>query len=65
MKVLLGLATLFGLVVVTPIWYYLMYKILQGVNASDLMWFLYWVYVPVAFVVAGMQAIIKYDKDSQ
>ena len=33
-----------------PIWYYLLYKILQAVNASELMWFLYWIYLPVTIV---------------
>ena len=37
-----------------PIWYWLLYQILARVNASELMWFLYWVYVPVAFLAGGL-----------
>jgi len=33
-----------------PIWLYLLYKILVLVNATELMWFLYWIYFPVAFL---------------
>lgn len=31
------------------IWFFLLYKILLAVNASELMWFLYAVYLPVVF----------------
>lgn len=37
--------------VTIPIWLYLFYQILKLVNASELMWFLFWVYVPCTFVV--------------
>ena len=29
-----------------PIWYYLLYKILTLVESTELMWFLFWVYIP-------------------
>lgn len=31
----------------------LLYKILEAVNASELMWFMYWIYLPVS-VLAGI-----------
>lgn len=43
-----------------PIWLYLLYQILESVNANELMWFLYWVYVPVTLIVS---ALIKYHED--
>lgn len=46
-----AIPTLIGLLVITPIWYYLVYQILDRVNASELMWFLFWVYVPAGFFV--------------
>lgn len=48
LKIINGLLALF---IVMPIWYYLLYKVLQGVNATDVMWLLYWVYVPVGLFV--------------
>lgn len=39
-----------SLVVVMPIWYWLMYQILERVQASELMWFLYWIYVPAGLL---------------
>jgi hypothetical protein len=35
---------------VLPLWYCLLYGILQRVGASDLMWVLYWVYLPIGMV---------------
>jgi len=34
-----------------PIWYYLLYQLLKRVGASDLMWFLYWAYLPVSLLI--------------
>lgn len=47
---------LIGLLITIPIWFYLLYKILVMVGASDLMWFLYWVYMPFTLVA---QVLIK------
>ena len=48
-KILAGALAIF---VVLPIWLYLLYYILSAVQASQLAWFLYWVYVPVALFVS-------------
>lgn len=45
-----------------PIWLYLMYQIMLKVQATELMWFLFWVYAPVA-VVTGI--IAKYVEPSK
>lgn len=45
------------------IWYYLLHKVLASVNASELMWFLYWVYVPVGLVLSAVRvAILKQNE---
>lgn len=38
--------------IVQPIWYYLLYQILSRVGATHLMWFLYFVYVPVGLTLS-------------
>lgn len=48
MKFAAGLIALF---VTLPIWYYLLYKILQTINASELMWFLFWIYLPASVLL--------------
>ena len=44
----------FSALIVTPIWYYLLYQILARVGASELMWFLFWVYVPVGLLATTL-----------
>jgi len=36
-----------GLFINMPIWLYLLYKILQAIEASELTWFLFIIYIPV------------------
>ena len=45
MKAIAGFLTI---LISAPIWYYLLYQILLKVDASELMFFLFWIYVPVA-----------------
>jgi hypothetical protein len=44
---------------VLPIWFYLLYKILDAVQASDLMWFLYIAYIPAAMLAALLGMLIE------
>ena len=53
-------SSLASLFVVLPIWYYLLYQILVRVNASELMFFLFWVYVPVGLFV---HAVTKMEEN--
>jgi hypothetical protein len=56
LKIVSGMLAIF---IVMPIWYFLLYRILAAVNATELMWFLFWVYVPVALFVQIMAKIIE------
>ena len=47
-KIISGILTL---VITMPIWFYLLYNILKLVNATELMMFLFWVYVPVQILI--------------
>jgi hypothetical protein len=48
-----------GVCLVQPIWFYLLYQILLRVNASELMWFLYWAYVPLTFFAVIMSRLVE------
>lgn len=51
------------LCIVTPIWFYLMYKLLDLVPATELMWFLFWVYMPFSFIMQIIQeGFLKVDE---
>lgn len=54
MKAVVGIIAFF---VVAPIWYYLLYQILTRVEASELMWFLYWIYLPAAIIMAVIKEL--------
>lgn len=51
---------LMSVFITVPIWYFLLYRILSTVQANELMWFLYWVYVPISFFVAIIAALIRF-----
>jgi len=56
MKNVAGALSLF---ITLPIWYYLVYQILARVNASELMWFLYWIYVPLGSLVQILSRMVE------
>jgi hypothetical protein len=57
MKALNLFGCMLGLFVVTPIWYFLLYKVLQFVGATDVMWLAFWIYVPFGLAVSAMMKI--------
>lgn len=56
MKTIAGLIALF---ITTPIWMYLLYKILENTGASELMWFLYWIYLPATILVGILIKLVE------
>jgi hypothetical protein len=55
------LVALVGLLVSLPIWFYLLYQILVRVQASELMFFLFWVYVPVSLLITVISKLLESD----
>jgi hypothetical protein len=47
--------------VALPIWFYLLYTVLKATNASELTWFLFWVYVPVNLLCAVLAKLTGED----
>ncbi len=54
------IAALLAVFIILPIWFYLIYYILSAVGASQLVWFLFWVYVPVSIFATS---IVKFIED--
>lgn len=54
-----AIGVLIGFMISMPIWFYLLYKILVAVNASDLMWFMYYAYIPATFLAAAIMQLAK------
>lgn len=55
-------SNLIAILVVLPIWYWLLYQVLERVNASELMWFLYWVYLPAGVLSATLAKLVSAEK---
>jgi hypothetical protein len=62
MKAIKTIVAILGLLVVAPIWYYLVYQLLLRTHATELMWFLYWVYLPVGILTSILTKIIDAEK---
>lgn len=58
-----AIPALLAIFVSLPIWFFLLHRILEAVNANELMWFLYWVYVPVSLLVSIIGKVLA-DKIS-
>ena len=39
-----------ALCVTQPLWFYLLYRILKEIGATELTWFVFWIYVPAAII---------------
>ena len=46
-KLVVGVVTI---CITTPIWFYLLYVLLQNAQVDRLVWFLYWMYLPFSIL---------------
>ncbi len=63
MKAIKVISAILTLCVTMPIWYYLLYKILIAINASELMWFLFWIYIPIGFICGIINKIAEKSEE--
>lgn len=42
-----------------PIWFYILYQVLEAIEATELTWFLFWAYWPVTVLSAVVFSITK------
>ena len=59
MKALRIISALVSVFIVAPIWYYLLYKILVAIEATELMFFLYYAYLPISIFTATINQVIQ------
>jgi len=59
MKALKLIVLLVGICVTLPIGLYLQYKVLSMVGATDVMWLLFWVNIPVYLFVSILSKIFE------
>jgi len=61
-KALKVISGILGIFVTLPIWYYILYQVLTAIKATELTWFLFWVYLPVSIFVSTLTKIIENSK---
>lgn len=59
MKVLKIISSLLAIFLSLPIGLYLQYRILQGVNATNVMWLLFWVNIPLLVLIQSVAKIAE------
>jgi hypothetical protein len=57
-KIVMVLLTIF---VTLPSWFYLLYTILKAINASELTWFIFYIYLPSSVFISILAKVI--DKE--
>lgn len=62
MKAAKAIVAVLSVVVIAPIWYYLLYRVLESVQATPVMWLLYWVYLPVALLCGIINKLLELEK---
>ena len=54
---------LLGCFLLMPIWWFLIYTILAAIHPDRLVWFLFFVYIPLGIVMKGIEIAIERQKD--
>ena len=57
------LAAILSLLIELPIWFYMIYWILSQLNPDRLIWFLFWIYVPVSMISTFLIKLSIYEKE--
>ncbi len=58
-KIILALSGLAALFICLPIWFFILYTILDAIDADRLVWFLYWAYVPITLLAQGAVKLVS------
>jgi hypothetical protein len=53
-----GFVFVIRLVIVAPIAWYLYYKVLVMIDATELMWFLFWMWLPISLLLIGLEKMV-------
>ena len=64
MKISEIIAAILTIFVTTPIWLFLLYSILKMLQPDRLVWFLYWIYVPLSIISGILIGIVsKFEEE--
>ena len=52
-----------GIFIYLPLWFYLIYWLIKQNNPDRLIWFLFWVYIPIMLLTQLINEIAKSQKE--
>ena len=58
LKIFAGLLSIFTTM---PIWFFILYSILKQLDTDRLVWFLFWIYVPISFLIGIIAKFVGDD----
>lgn len=47
------------LVILTPIWFYIWWSVLKMISAPEMLFYLFWTYVPISFILSLVEVVVK------
>jgi hypothetical protein len=57
-----SVSTVVTVLIIAPIWYYLVYVCLSAAHPDRLVWFLFWIYVPLGLIFRIVDAVIAHNE---
>ncbi len=58
---ILIISLIITLCIVMPMWYFLLYSILKAIEVDRLVWFIFWVYIPVSIFTNILGEVAKHE----
>ena len=65
MKAAKIIVAILAVCVSSPIWYVLVYHLLASVETDRLLWFLFWIYVPLGILLSIVRSVLEVCKDEK
>jgi len=56
MKTVLGFVTL---IILLPMWYTIVFQLLQAANVAPWVWSLFWAYMPLGFILSFLSKLVE------
>lgn len=57
MNALKGFAAIIYFFIVLPMWYYLIFSVLKKTGVDDMVWGIFWAYLPVSFLTSAIMQL--------
>ena len=59
------LTAILGILVSLPIWFFLLYSVLSAIHPDRLVWFLFWIYLPVTLASNMLSKLVELQQKAK